>query len=345
MDNQQAKGQYLETVRENIRKAAELNIAFLLMNVLAATIASYGLFANSPAVIIGAMIVAMLLGPIAGIALALVESDMKLLQHSFITLLVGTTVVMLTAFIIGLCHRDIPITREILSRTAPNLIDLMVALAGGAAGAYASVSPRLGTALVGVAIATALVPPLASASILFAHGELRLGAGAFFLTFTNMVAIQFASSVVLWLTGFRNVSTALGLSASAFIKRNAVSIVILLALAFVLTGSLHRTIEEQLFQTTARYTLTKIIDSSPGSHLADVWFEKVSDNASAEKIIVRAVVRGPSPPSPGQIGNMEAQIPPPPGSAAVELRIRFVQTDIFTRNGQLYKDTKFRDRE
>lgn len=83
--------------------------------------------------------------------------------------------VIVTAFTIGLLHRDIPITHEILARTAPNLIDLMVALAGGAAGAYASVSPRLSVALVGVAIATALVPPLASAIILFAHGEIRLG--------------------------------------------------------------------------------------------------------------------------------------------------------------------------
>ena len=93
--------QWKETVRENIRQGAELNIAFLLMNVLAATIACYGLFANSPAVIIGAMIVAMLLGPIAGVALSLVDGDIRLLLQSLTTLLVGTIGVMVTAFIIG----------------------------------------------------------------------------------------------------------------------------------------------------------------------------------------------------------------------------------------------------
>jgi uncharacterized hydrophobic protein (TIGR00271 family) len=191
MPDTHLRDQWKETVREKIREGAQLNLAFLVMNILAATIASYGLFANSPAVVIGAMIVAMLLGPIAGVALALVDGDTRLLLQSLTTLLAGTVGVMVAAFIIGLFHRDIPITNEIMVRTAPNLIDLMVALAGGAAGAYASVSPRLSVALVGVAIATALVPPLCSACILFAHGQMDLGFNALLLTFTNMVAIQF----------------------------------------------------------------------------------------------------------------------------------------------------------
>jgi hypothetical protein len=73
---------------------------------------------------------------------------------------------------------DIPITSEIMTRTAPNFLDLMIALAGGVAGAYATVSFRLSLALVGVAIATALVPPLASAGILLARGEISLALGA-----------------------------------------------------------------------------------------------------------------------------------------------------------------------
>lgn len=76
------QNEWQESVRENIRKGAELNKAFLLMNVLAATIATYGLLANSPAIIIGAMIVAMLLGPITGVALSLVDGDIRLLMRS-----------------------------------------------------------------------------------------------------------------------------------------------------------------------------------------------------------------------------------------------------------------------
>ena len=205
------QNQYQEAIRESIRKDATFNWAYLLMNVLAATIASYGLFANSPAVVIGAMIVAMLLGPIAGISLALVDSDMKFLLKSLSTLLGGTIGVIVTAFIVGTIHKDIPITNEIMARTAPNLLDLMIALAGGAAGAYATVSPRLSVVFVGVAIATALVPPLSSAGILFARGEVDLVLGALLLAFTNMVAIQFAFSVVLWFTGFRRVTHTSGI--------------------------------------------------------------------------------------------------------------------------------------
>ena len=333
--------EWQESVRADIRKGAELNVAYVFMNILAAIIATYGLFANSPAIIIGAMIVAMLLGPISGIALSLVDSDISFLKSSLYTLFLGTSVVMVTAFIIGLLHRDIPITQEIMARTAPNLIDLMVALAGGAAGAYASVSPRLSTALVGVAIATALVPPLSSASILFAHGEIDLGLGAFFLTFTNMVAIQFASSVVLWIAGFRQVSNTSGLSLSVFLRRNAISILTLLILAFVLTESLQKTIAQQLFETASRITLQNIINKSTGSHLAEVRFETVPGKTSAGTTIVKALVRGPRPPTASQVAAMEAQLPSPPDKTALELRIRFLETTIINRHGQLYQDIEF----
>ena len=206
-----SRTQHQDAVRENIRDGAVLSSAYLLMNVLAATIATYGLFAKSPAVIISAMIVAVLLGPIVG-----------------------------------------------------------VSLAGGAAGAYATVSPRLSIAVVGVAIAVALVPPLSAAGILFARGDVDLAFGALLLFFTNMVAIQFASSVVLWLTGFRRISRKSGLSLLAFAKGNTISIVILLALAVIFTASLRRAVAKQLYEASTRFTLQKEIQDSVGSHLVEV---------------------------------------------------------------------------
>ena len=169
--------------RTSIRENAALDLPFLGMNTLAAIIASYGLLANSPAVVIGAMIIAMLLGPISGAALALVDGDNRLLAKSLTTLLAGSAGVFVTAFILGLIHHKIPITHEILARTSPNLTDLMIALAGGAAGAYATVSTRLSGAFVGVAIATALVPPICAGMALVARGEYQLGLNAFFLAF------------------------------------------------------------------------------------------------------------------------------------------------------------------
>ena len=82
-----SQSQWQETVRDHIREDASFSYAHLLMNALAATIASYGLFANSPAVVIGAMLVAMLMGPIVGVSLALVDSDARILLRSLLSLL------------------------------------------------------------------------------------------------------------------------------------------------------------------------------------------------------------------------------------------------------------------
>ena len=106
------------------------------------------------------MIVAMLLSPIFSLALGIINSDVKLIIQSLITLTVGLLVVFLIAAILGLIHRSSPITHEILTRTEPNFIDLMIALAGGCAGALSLIHKKLSTAFGGVAIATALVPPL-----------------------------------------------------------------------------------------------------------------------------------------------------------------------------------------
>ena len=190
-------------VRVRIEANALPSKMYFIMNILSAIIASYGLVTNSAAVVIGAMLVAMMLGPITGIALAIIDHRMPLLRKSLITVIVGVSLVVLVGFIVGWLHKDQPLTAEILSRTQPTSMDLMIALAGGTAGAYAMVSPHLSVAVVGVAVATALVPPLAASGILFANGETQLGLGALLLALTNIIAIQFTNALVLWLLGFR----------------------------------------------------------------------------------------------------------------------------------------------
>ncbi len=172
-----------------VREGSEPTGVYWLMNALATVIACYGLLANSPAVVIGAMVVAMLLGPISGVALGVNESDRPLLKVALRTLSGGMAWILSIAIMIGLVHRDVPLTAEIVSRTDARLFDLIIALAGGAAGAIAVLSPRVGTAIVGVAVATALVPPLAAAGMLVARGDFELAGGALLLAFTNVVAI------------------------------------------------------------------------------------------------------------------------------------------------------------
>lgn len=323
-----------KTIREAIYSGTELCAPFMYMNMLAATIASYGLFANSPAVIIGAMIIAMLLGPIAGVSLALVDSNSKYLLKGLITLVAGAAGVIATALALGVIHSDLPITGEMLARTTPNFADLMIALAGGAAGAYATVSPRLSVAFVGVAIATALVPPLCAASILLARGYYHLAFGAFLLTFTNIVAIQFSSSVVLWFTGFRKISHTKGISFLVFLKTNSVSIAILTVLAVVLTNSMHETMSKKIYESNTKNALQQECVGEEGCFLADVRFDENTSGGT----IIRAVVRGPNPPDAKRIAAVEKKLPSHPKGKPTELRVRYVPTTTITRDGVLYHD-------
>ena len=149
-------------VRAQIDGGAALDAPYVIMNVLATIVACYGLLENSAAVVIGAMLIAMLLGPISGIALALVAGDMTLLRKALLAELCGVLIVLATSFVLGKIHRDLPLGSQALSRTSPNILDLIIALAGGTAGAYATITPKMRASLVGIAIATALVPPLSS---------------------------------------------------------------------------------------------------------------------------------------------------------------------------------------
>ena len=152
--------------REAVASGAALTFAFLAMNAAAALIASFGLLENSPAVIIGAMLIAMLYGPIVGVALGLAEADLPLLGRSLVSEIAGAAWVWAIGYAVGAVSRPIPIGTEILSRTSPNILDLLIALTGGLAGGFTYLSTGLAGVIVGVAIATALVPPLASCGIL-----------------------------------------------------------------------------------------------------------------------------------------------------------------------------------
>jgi uncharacterized membrane protein len=102
-----------DVIRRNIRESRQSNRTFWLMNALATIIACYGLLSNSPAVVIGAMVVAMLLGPIAGVTLGLSDGDRALLRTALSCLLGGMAWILLVAIVIGIVHRDAPLTEEI----------------------------------------------------------------------------------------------------------------------------------------------------------------------------------------------------------------------------------------
>lgn len=259
-----------QATREQIHQNASLTFPYMLMNALATIIACYGLLADSTAVVIGAMVIAMLLGPITGIALGLVDGDNQLLRKAFLAEIVGAATVLAIAFAIGKLHPDIPLGKEIMARTAPNIIDLIIALAGGAAGAYAIASPRISAGLVGVAIATALVPPLSTCSLLLARGENALAFGAFLLFFANFVAIQFSSSIVLWLLGYHRITKRAQLSTGRFLLRNAISTILLIILAAILGVNFTQSVSKQLFETQIRDVVTAHLTVFPDAQLVEI---------------------------------------------------------------------------
>ena len=328
----ETKREHHAKTRESIHQSAAFAVPFLVMNTLATVVACYGLLSNSTAVVIGAMIIAMLLGPISGIALALVDGDSALLRRALVAEVGGAALVLAVSFAIGLLHRDMPLTHEILSRTTPNLLDLMIALAGGAAGAYATVSPRLSVGLVGVAIATALVPPLATCGICLARHETALAWGGFLLFFTNLVAIQFASSVVMWLSGFHDVTDngeERKKRQERLLLTNGVSLAVLVLLTVLMASNFLQSLGKQTFESEVRARLTQELTAYPGVHLAGVTF---SQNGDMEKIV--AVLRTPYSLTPARVRTLEAGLPPLAGRK-VSLEVMSVLVKEANRDGYL----------
>lgn len=318
-------------VRESIESGAVVGQAYVVMNGLATVVASYGLLANSGAVVIGAMVIATLLGPITGIALALVDGNFVLLRRALIAEALGVALVLGASVAIGRIHSDMPLTQEILSRTQPNILDLMIALAGGAAGAYATVSPRVSAGLVGVAIATALVPPLATSGICLARGDLGLAWGGFLLFFTNFVAIQFATSAVMWILGFHKVSVRQEAKFSSFLKHNAVSISLLLFLIWGLWRTFHFSIVERSYRSEVEDRLKMAMAKYPGVELTGVDYQ-LRDGTQ----VIVGVIRTPYSFAPNRVSEIQATLPRKYGREP-ELHIRSVLVKETSATGYLHE--------
>lgn len=179
-------------------------IGFWTLLVLSVVIATLGVLADSTAVVIGAMLVAPLMTPIMGVSAGIVNGWLRRISASFLTVAGGVVVAIIVAWIVAVwTPRLVPLASnsQILSRTSPTLIDLMIAVAAGAAGAYAIVDKRVSSSITGVAIAVALVPPLGVVGVMMQAGEWADAFGAFLLFLTNLVSIILVASVVFVVTG------------------------------------------------------------------------------------------------------------------------------------------------
>ena len=207
---------------------------FAVLLILSTIIAALGLLLDSVAVIIGAMLIAPLMTPILAVGAALTQGWIFRAARALVLITAGTAAAILTGYLVavvgglGVTEADLP--SEVTTRTAPGLLDLGVAIAAGAAGGYVTTRRAATSALPGVGISVALVPPLATVGICAQVGAYDLAGGALLLFITNLVAIILAAGVTFVITGFgprvhtsRGVTPRVGLTV-ALIAVMAVSV-------------------------------------------------------------------------------------------------------------------------
>jgi uncharacterized hydrophobic protein (TIGR00271 family) len=186
-----------------IRRSARPDLDFYMLISLSTIIAALGLIVSSPAVVIGAMLVAPLMSPMVGTGLAVVLGDIRFIRLSLGAVARGMVLAIMVGALTGLLSINQPATPELLARTQPTLIDLAIALFSGLAGGYALARSDAAGALPGVAIAAALVPPLATVGISLTAGRFGEALGAMLLFSANFVSISSATALMFLILGFR----------------------------------------------------------------------------------------------------------------------------------------------
>ncbi|UBZ05974.1 TIGR00341 family protein [Salegentibacter mishustinae] len=185
-----------------LRENSKISSVYVVMMILSTLIATFGLFGDSSPVIIGAMILAPIISPIVSFAMGMVRYDKNMLNQGLITILIGTGVCLLFSAGVSLIIPIKIITSEIDARLSPTLLDMGIAVASGIAAAYAHAKEGIAKSLAGVAIAVALVPPLAVAGIGIGWWDWAVFSGAFLLYLTNLAGIIMFAGITFLFLGF-----------------------------------------------------------------------------------------------------------------------------------------------
>ncbi len=228
---------------------------FLIMLTLSVVVAVMGLTLDSAAVVIGAMLLAPLMQPVLATGACMSSALFGKALVALFKVTLATVWSIAVAYGLALALATDTLTSEVLARTSPNIQDLVVALAAGAAGAYATVREDVSSSLPGVAVAVALVPPLGAVGITLEAGDRALAWGALLLYLTNLTAIVAASIVVFFFTGF---VTPRRLADNA--GRLTLATIVSLALVVVIALPLYRTSIGAIEHNERNQTVTAIVD-------------------------------------------------------------------------------------
>lgn len=282
-----------QEVLADLKVSSSPGFDYFVMVVLSCSIATFGLITDSAAVIIGAMLVAPLMSPILGLSLATVAGEKNMFSKAILALIEGVLLALLLSMFWSWIARLMPfgylleLPDEILARTKPTPFDMGIALFGGVAAAYALSHPRLSATLPGVAIATALMPPVCTVGIGIAMGDGRVALGAALLFITNMITITFAGIIVFLALGFR--PFFLKIIGHKIPRGLFVSGLMVLLIAFPLAIITVRIVNQAQELQEVRSAVQKELSQFPDTQLVDV-----SINNSNEVLDLNITIRTPN---------------------------------------------------
>jgi uncharacterized hydrophobic protein (TIGR00341 family) len=191
-----------ESLYEGVEKDVRLDLNFVVLVILSSLVAAIGLITNNVAVVIGAMVIAPLLGPNLALSLGTALGDLSLIRKSVQTLVAGILLAVAVSAGLGMFWPSDMTSHELMSRTEVGLDSVALALASGAAAAL-SLTTGLSSVLVGVMVAVALLPPAATLGLMLGYGSIGLALNAGLLLAVNVVCVNLASKIVFDVKGIR----------------------------------------------------------------------------------------------------------------------------------------------
>ncbi len=313
---------------DRLQTQSQWNFDFMTLMLLSTAIASFGLLQNSVAVVIGAMLVAPLMTPLLGSGLALVQGNLPLMRACVKALFLGFFAALVIGILMGFISPTDQLTAELAGRGMPNLFDFGVAAASGIAASHCIARPGLSSALAGVAIAAALVPPIATVGISLSLGEWANSRGAALLFGTNVVAIILASSFTFFAMGIR-AQTGTG---NLWSRRTVVLLLIVWAILMVPLGTV------LLSGAGSKVTSTSIVDRATLVSLVEEHTRKSGLEISGIKLIsskmngknadlVFELESGGGPPD-GFAGEISELMKKELGLEKARVKIRFVPVSV-----------------
>lgn len=288
-------------VREELVDDAQPGRDYFVLIVLSSIIATLGLLLNSPAVVIGAMLVAPLMSPILGFSLAIVLGEVRLLRTSLESVFKGVIATIIVSILVGFISPLKIITPEIMARTQPTLLDLFIALASGMAGAYALSRKDVSAALPGVAIAAALAPPLSVVGLGIALGNMRVAGGALLLFITNLMTISLAGMIIFTLLGIHPIN--LQPEVKKRVRRGISGMLLLVVLITIPLGMIMNKVlqinrQDQTIQAVLQDSLL----------LEDAAYLEIDRSLTDEGLLISVTVRASQPLTQAQVDALDQKL-------------------------------------